>query len=119
GAETSVVLVAALVGVGHEESYELLLTWSFTFYGIAYLALFDIPIFSPKSRGLRPALWVRVAAASGLVVTLLFVALSIFPVIDVGSSRSYSAKIAGVVLGANLLGWVTYRAGQRKKSPTQ
>jgi hypothetical protein len=27
-------------------------------------------------------------------------------------------KIAGVVLGANLLGWMTYRAGQRKKSAT-
>jgi amino acid transporter len=116
GAATLVVALAALAGVGHEESYELLLTWSFTFYGIAYLALFAIPIFSPKDRGLRPRLWVRVAAASGLLVTLLFVALSIFPVIDVGSSWSYSAKIAGVVLGANLLGWMIYRAGQRKKS---
>jgi len=118
GAATLVVALAALVGVGHEESYELLLTWSFTFYGIAYLALFAIPIFSPKSRGLRPRLWVRVAATSGLVVTLLFVALSIFPVIDVGNSWSYSVKIAGVVLGANLVGWVTYRTGQRKKSAT-
>jgi glutamate:GABA antiporter len=116
GAATLVVALAALVGVGHEESYELLLTWSFTFYGIAYLALFAIPIFSPKNRGLRPRLWVRIAAASGLLVTLLFVALSIFPVINVGSSRSYSAKIAGVVLGANLLGWMIYRAGRRKKS---
>lgn len=118
GAATLVVALAALVGVGHEESYELLLTWSFTFYGIAYLAVFAIPILSPKSRGLRPRLWVRLAAASGLLVTLLFVALSIFPVIEVGSTWNYSAKIAGVVVGANLLGWMTYRAGQRKKSST-
>ena len=48
GAATLVVSVAALIGVGHEESYELLLTWSFTFYGIAYLALFAIPILSKK-----------------------------------------------------------------------
>ncbi len=118
GAATLVVALAALVGVGHEESYELLLTWSFAFYGVAYLALFAIPIFSPKNRGLRPRLWVRIAAASGLLVTLLFVALSIFPVIKVGSSSGYSAKIAGVVLGANLVGWMTYRAGYRKKSAT-
>ncbi len=65
GAATLIVALAALIGVGQQESYELLLTWSFTFYGIAYLALFAIPIFSPKGRGLRPPLWVRLAAASG------------------------------------------------------
>ena len=116
GAATLVVALAALIGVGHQESFELLLTWSFTFYGIAYIALFAIPIFSRKERGLRPRLWVRLAAASGLLVTLLFVALSIFPVIDVDSSWRYSLKIAAVVIGANLLGWMTYRAGQRKSS---
>jgi amino acid transporter len=115
GAATLVVALTALIGVGQQESYELLLTWSFTFYGIAYLALFAIPIFSPKTRGLRPPLWVRLAAASGLLVTLLFVVLSIFPVIDVDNSWRYSLKIAGVVMGANLLGWMVYRAGQRKK----
>jgi len=118
GAATLIVALAALIGVGQQESYELLLTWSFTFYGIAYLALFAIPIFSPKGRGLRPPLWVRLAAASGLLVTLLFVVLSIFPVIDVDSSWRYSLKIAGVVLGANLLGWMIYRAGRRKKDRT-
>jgi glutamate:GABA antiporter len=118
GAATLVVALAALIGVGQQESYELLLTWSFTFYAIAYLALFAIPIFSPKNRGLRPSLWVRVAAASGLLVTLLFVALSIFPIIDVDSSWRYSLKIAGVVLGANVLGWMIYRTGQRKRVRT-
>jgi glutamate:GABA antiporter len=118
GVATLIVALVALIGVGQQESYELLLTWSFTFYGIAYLALFAIPIFSPKARRLRPPVWVRVAAASGLLVTLLFVVLSIFPVIDVDNSWRYSLKIAGVVLGANLLGWIVYRAGQRKRDRT-
>jgi hypothetical protein len=52
---------------------------------------------------------------SGFLVTLLFVVLSIFPVIRVESQSRYSLKIAGVVLGANLLGWMIYRAGQRKR----
>jgi amino acid transporter len=116
GAVTLVVALLALIGVGHEESYELLLTWSFTFYGIAYLALFAIPIFSRKDRGLRPSLWVRLAASSGMLVTLLFVVLSVFPIIEVGSSSHYSLKIAGVVLGANGLGWVIYTAGQRRRN---
>lgn len=110
GGATLVVALAALIGVGHEESFELLLTWSFTFYGIAYLALFAIPIFSRREKGLRPSGWVRVAAGSGLMVTVIFVLLSVFPIIEVGSSWRYSLKIAGVVLGANALGWIIYRA---------
>jgi hypothetical protein len=40
--------------------------------------------------------------------------LSIFPIIRVESESRYSWKIAGVVLAANLIGWIIYRAGQRK-----
>ena len=107
--------IAALIGVGPQEAYELLLTWAFTFYGIAYLALFAIPFLSPKERGLRPAPWLRIAAVSGFLMTLLYVALSIFPIINVENSSRYSLKIAAVVLGANCLGWMIYRAGQSKK----
>lgn len=114
GAATLAVALAALIGVGHEESYELLLTWSFTFYGIAYLAMFAIPIFSRTERGLRPNWWVRVASGSGLLVTLLFVLLSVFPIIDVGNSSRYSLKIASVVIGANALGWIIFQTGAKK-----
>ena len=105
--------IAALIGVGEQEAYELLLTWGFTFYGIAYLALFAIPLFAPKSSGIRPGLALRISAASGLIVTLLFVVLSIFPIIRVENASQYSWKIAGGVLGANVLGWLIYRAGRR------
>lgn len=114
GGATLAASLAALIGVGEQESYELLLTWGFTFYGIAYLALFAIPLFARKDSGIRPGPALRVAAASGLLVTLLFVILSIFPIIRVESESRYSWKIAAVVLGSNLLGWMIYRVGQRK-----
>jgi glutamate:GABA antiporter len=114
GIATLVIALTALIGVGPQESFELLLTWSFTFYGIAYVALFAIPIFSPRKRGLRPCWWVRLAAASGLLVTLLSVGLSVFPIIEVESSSHYSLKIVAVVLGANVVGWLIYRAGRQK-----
>ncbi len=114
GAVTMAGSAAALIGVGPQEAYELLLTWGFTFYAIAYLALFAIPVLSRKDRGLRPGWWLRLAAVSGFLMTLLYVVLSIFPIIDVESSWGYSLKIAGVVLGANFLGWMIYRAGRRK-----
>jgi glutamate:GABA antiporter len=115
GAVTLAGSAAALIGVGPQEAYELLLTWGFTFYAIAYLALFAIPFLSPKNRGLRPRWWLRLAAVSGFLMTLIYVVLSIFPVIDVESSWAYSLKIATVVLGANALGWMIYRAGRRRE----
>ncbi len=117
GAVTLAGSVAALIGVGPQEAYELLLTWGFTFYAIAYLALFAIPFLSAKERGLRPGLWLRAAAVSGFLMTALYVALSIFPIVDVQSSWGYSMKIAAVVVGANILGWLIYRAGRQRLRP--
>jgi len=48
-------------------------------------------------------------------MTLLYVVLSIFPIVDVESSWGYSLKIAAVVLGANILGWLIYRAGRQRQ----
>jgi amino acid transporter len=108
--------IVALIGVGADEAYELLLTWSFTFYGLAYLAMFAIPVVVPKDRGLRPRLWLRVAAASGFLVTLLFVLLSAFPIIKVANPTAYTLKTIVVILGANALGVLLYRMGAHRKS---
>jgi glutamate:GABA antiporter len=109
---------AVLIGAGNQEAFELLQIWSWTFYGLAYIAMFAIPLFASARTGIRPKLWLRVAAASGMTVTMLFVLLSIFPIVDVSSKLGYSLKIALVVFGANFLGWTIYRAG-RQKLPKQ
>ncbi len=114
GIATLTVGLGSSIGADHQEAFELLITWSFTFYGLAYLALFAIPIFSPKNRNLRPGPWLRVTALFGLLSTLLFVALSIFPVVTLENPWRYSLKIASVVIGANLLGVFAYLAGQRR-----
>jgi amino acid transporter len=106
--------IVALIGVGADEAYELLLIWSFTFYGIAYLAMFAIPLVAHKSRGLRPKLWLRLAAASGFLVTLLFVLLSAFPIIKVPNQMAYTLKTVVVILGANTIGLLIYRVRSRK-----
>jgi glutamate:GABA antiporter len=109
-----VASLAVLIGVGSQESFALLQTWGWTCYGLAYLAMFAIPLFSAKGKGLRPAYWLRIGSASGFLITLLFVALSVVPSIDVASVWKYSSKIIVVVLAANCFGWMIYHAGQRK-----
>lgn len=109
GTVTLALSVVALIGVGEQEGFELLQIWSFAFYGIAYIALFAIPLFALNNRALRAPIWLRILATSGLVVTLLFVALSIFPIIPVVSQSAYTIKTTVALLTANALGFLLYR----------
>ena len=116
GGITMAIGVVVLVGVGDQEAFVLLQTWGFTFYGLAYLALFAIPMFARKKLGIRPALWLRIAAVSGFLVTLLFVIFSVSPIIPVKSASAYAVKTVAVLLGANALGLLLYRLGARSPS---
>ena len=108
GAITLVASIAVLVGVSAQEAFELLLIWAFTFYAIAYLALFAIPVLAETDSSLRAPLWMKVLACSGFLMSLLFVVLSIFPIIPVASASAYSAKTIAVIVLANLAGLVLY-----------
>ena len=105
--------VAVLIGVGQQEAFELLLVGAFAFYATAYIALFAIPLLAHKELGIRPGLLLRVGAVSGFLMTLLYIVLSVFPIVDVQSSWEYSAKTAGGIIGANLLGIAIYSWGRR------
>jgi len=105
--------IAVLIGSGNQESFILLQTWTWTLYGLAYLVKFAIPLVSAKEKGLRPRLWLQLGSATGFLVTLLYVLLSVDPVIPVANKVVYMLKVVVVVLGTNFLGWTVYRAGQR------
>ena len=78
------------------------------------MALFAIPLFGRTGRGMSLGFGVRIAAISGLVMTLLFIFCSVVPIVAVESKAEYSMKILLVVVGANLLGAAVYKAGLRK-----
>jgi amino acid transporter len=102
------------VGVGAQESYQLLNNSGIICWALTYLAMFAIPLVA---RGEKPPWGVRVAAVSGFSMTLLYVVLSIFPVIDVKNAASFTAKVSGVVIGINAAGALYFwRAGKRRKT---
>jgi glutamate:GABA antiporter len=115
GAVSALASLGTLIGVGEQEAFELLQILAFTFYGIAYLAMFAIPLFARKETALRPPLWLRLASLSGFLVTLLFVFLSASPIIPVANRTAYTLKTISVILGANALGFLLYRVGSRKE----
>jgi len=116
GAATLLFGIASSIGVSIDEAYELLLMCSFTFYALAYLALFAIPLFSPKQRGLRAGPWVKLAACSGFLSSLLYVILAVVPVMDLHDSSSYAMKIAVAVISTNLVAVIYYRTIGRKSA---
>ena len=109
GGIAMVASIAALIGVAEQEAFELLLVWAFAFYATAYLALFAIPLLAGKKLGIHTPAWLLIGALSGLAMTVLYIVLSAFPIIDVQSNWKYSVKTAAVILGANLVGIAIYR----------
>src|SRR5881409_2473261 len=76
----SIVLVGAaalafgllgISGVGMQEAFQLLDNAAGIFYALTYVVLFAIPLFAAGRIGLRAPLWLRVASASGVLVSLL------------------------------------------------
>jgi amino acid transporter len=114
GAITLVLALGSLVGSGTQEAFQLLENAGGIFYAMAYVALFAIPLFGARRLGWDPPLWLRIASASGLAVTILYSVLSIFPIIDVPSWQMFAVKVGGVVVGANFLGAGIYEVARRR-----
>ena len=96
--------VLSNVGVGQAEAFQLLFNASGMFYALTYVVMFAIPIFGLRGVTPRPPLWLKVASMSGLLMTLLYIALSVFPIIKVESVATFALKISLVIVAMNLLG---------------
>jgi amino acid transporter len=112
----SIVLGAlSLRGVGQQEAFQLLFSSNGILYALTYLVMFVIPLIGLRGALSRPSVWVRVAAVSGFLMTLLFVVLSVFPIVDVQNRAAFTAKVSAVVLIPNLIGAFLYiRARHRR-----
>ncbi|MGH7616282.1 MAG: amino acid permease, partial [Gemmatimonadaceae bacterium] len=104
GVMSGVVALLSLVGVGQAESFQLLNNASGMFYALTYVVMFAIPLFGLRGVTSRPPMWLRVVSFSGLAMTVLYVALSIFPIIQVASVAAFALKISLVIIGANAVG---------------
>lgn len=118
GAATLVLGIVGLIGVGKQEAFQLLWNASGVFYALTYLAMFAIPLFGLRGVQPRPALWLRICALSGLLMTLLYVALSIVPIIQVESRLLFAVKISGLIVVTNVVGLAIFLAVGRGRAPS-
>ena len=78
------------------------------------------PSSGDSSRGVtpRPSPWLRVMSVSGLVMTLLYIVLSLFPIIKVENAALFAFKIASLIVVMNLVGvGILLAARRRAQSP--
>lgn len=114
GAATLMLGVAGLIGVGKQEAFQLLWNASGLFYALTYLVLFALPLLGLKGLKPRPPIWLRVCALSGFLMTLLYVALSVVPIIQVTSRLMFAIKISGLIVVTNILGLTIYLMAKRR-----
>jgi amino acid transporter len=120
----SILFVAALVmllillsmlGVREQEASQLLATASVVHYAIAYVALFAIPLAGSRALRSRLPAWLKVAAAGGLLASLISLVIAVYPIVDVVSRGAFAAKICAVVAISNMAGVTIYRVGAKTR----
>jgi glutamate:GABA antiporter len=114
GAVTLVLGLLSLTGVGAQEAFQLLDNAGGVFYAATYLVLFAIPMFGMKAFGVKAPWWLKIACASGFLVSVVFICFTIVPIIAVQSPLTFAFKIISVVVLANAVGFIVYALGKRK-----
>jgi glutamate:GABA antiporter len=119
GAVTLIMAVISTIGVGQQEAFQLLQNSAGICYALAYLVMFAIPIIGLRKYQRSLPIWVRIMSLSGFLITLLYIVLSVFPIIEVSSWRLFAFKISAVVIAINIIGILVYLFGrsiQRKST---
>lgn len=104
----------ATYGTGAQEAFQILNSVGNLSYGLYYLLMFAIPLVVAGRFGVRAGFWLKVAAVSGIAVTLLSMGFMLLPLVDVASRHVFAAKVAFTSLVLNAVGVVIYRAGSRR-----
>jgi amino acid transporter len=111
-----VMSALSLVGVGQAEAFQLVFNAGGIFYALTYIVMFAIPLIGLRGVTPRPPWWLKGAAWSGLVITVLYTVLSLFPIIQVASVASFALKITLVIVVLNLVGVGILVAARRRSS---
>ncbi|MGI8743489.1 MAG: APC family permease [Bryobacteraceae bacterium] len=116
----SILLVAGLVmafillsmtGVGEQEANQSLVNASQVHYAIAYVALFALPLIGSRALRSKLPVWLKVVSAAGLLSSVIGLAVTVYPIVDVVSRGAYALKIGGIVVVSNVIGLAIYYAG--------
>jgi len=113
GMVTLAFSLVSLIGVKEQEAFQLQDNAATTFYALIYLVLFAIPLVAIKRFGVKAPLWLKVAAVSGFVVSVVAFIFTLVPITPVSNPWTFALKIVAVVVGANAVGVALYKFSKR------
>jgi glutamate:GABA antiporter len=113
GVITLAFSLAALIGAREQEAFQLQDNAATTFYALIYIVLFAIPLVAMKRFGVKAPLWLKIAAISGFIVSVVAGVYTLIPITSVDSPWGFALKIVAVVVGANVLGVVLYKVQKK------
>jgi glutamate:GABA antiporter len=106
--------LASLIGVREQEAFQIQDNAATVFYALIYIVLFAIPLVAMKRFGTKAPLWLKVASASGFLVSVIAAYFAVFPITDVESRLLFAAKIIAVVIVANAIGIGIFSLGKKR-----
>ena len=94
--------IAATYGTGAQEAFQIIASVGNLFYGVYYILLFAIPLVVGTKVAVRPGFWLKLAAVSGMAVTVLSLGFNLLPIVDVASKWVFAMKVlvSGIALNA-------------------
>src|SRR5262245_4244372 len=119
GASSFAIASLSLIGVGHAEAFQLLFNASGIFYALTYVVMFAIPLVGLRGVRPRPPVWLQLASLSGLLMTVLYIVLSVFPIITVQSVSTFALKITMTIVVMNLVGIGILMAGRQRSAAVE
>ena len=76
--------------------------------------MFALPIAG--LRGQPPApLWVKAAALSGWLMTLLYIAMAVVPIVQVESRLLFALKLGTLIAVTNIVGYAIFRRSRSSR----
>src|SRR2546427_2058825 len=85
--------LASLIGVKEQEAFQIQDNAATVFYALMYMVLFAIPLVAIKRFGVKAPLWLKIASASGFVVSVLALFYTMIPITNVDSPGMFALKI--------------------------
>src|SRR6266446_1746633 len=114
GVVTLAFSLASLIGVKEQEAFQIQDNAATVFYALMYMVLFAIPLIAVERFGVRAPLWLKIASASGFIVSVIAGFYTMIPITHVDSPGIFAAKIIAVVIIANAIGVVLFALGRKR-----
>lgn len=116
GGVTLLFSFGSLIGAGAQEAFQVVDCAATVFYGVAYLIMFAIPLIGSVAVRSGAPWWVQAAAACGLIISILGIVFTVFPIVEVNSALIFAGKVIAVTVAANAIGAAIFLVDRNRRA---